>query len=101
MIFYYAALKAGLVVVNYNPLYVARELRHQIGDSCDHDDDRAGYRRHLRQGFRDLPDSGLERIIAARSPRALPTVKRLGFAVLKRKLLAHPVWERAGYPLPP
>jgi long-chain acyl-CoA synthetase len=27
VIFYYAALKAGLVVVNYNPLYVARELR--------------------------------------------------------------------------
>src|SRR3954454_16614270 len=33
VIFYYAALKAGLVVVNYNPLYVARELRHQIDDS--------------------------------------------------------------------
>src|ERR1700712_4044006 len=33
IIFYYAALKAGLVVVNYNPLYVTRELRHQIDDS--------------------------------------------------------------------
>ena len=33
VIFYYAALKAGLVVVNYNPLYVTRELRHQIEDS--------------------------------------------------------------------
>ncbi|NNM00571.1 MAG: AMP-binding protein, partial [Gammaproteobacteria bacterium] len=27
------ALKAGLVVVNVNPLYTARELRHQLGDS--------------------------------------------------------------------
>ena len=52
VIFYYAALKAGLVVVNYNPLYVARELRHQIAGFRDHHDDRAGYRRHLRQGFR-------------------------------------------------
>src|ERR1700733_10900923 len=33
VIFYYAALKAGLVVVNYNPLYVIRELRQQIEDS--------------------------------------------------------------------
>ncbi|HEX2939679.1 MAG TPA: AMP-binding protein, partial [Rhodopila sp.] len=32
-VFYYAALKAGAVVVNYNPLYVARELRGQIVDS--------------------------------------------------------------------
>ncbi len=30
---YYAALKAGAIVVNYNPLYVARELEHQIRDS--------------------------------------------------------------------
>ena len=27
------ALRAGLVVVNTNPLYTARELRHQLGDS--------------------------------------------------------------------
>ena len=28
-----AALRAGLVVVNVNPLYTARELRHQLADS--------------------------------------------------------------------
>lgn len=33
VIFYYAILKAGGIVVNYNPLYVERELRHQIADS--------------------------------------------------------------------
>ena len=33
VICYYAILKAGGVVVNYNPLYVGRELAHQIGDS--------------------------------------------------------------------
>ncbi len=31
--FYYAALAAGATVVNTNPLYVERELRHQITDS--------------------------------------------------------------------
>ena len=30
---YYAALRIGAVVVNYNPLYVERELEHQIKDS--------------------------------------------------------------------
>ena len=29
----FAALKAGLVIVNTNPMYTARELRHQLNDS--------------------------------------------------------------------
>jgi len=33
VIFYFAALRAGAVVVNYNPLYVERELAHAIRDS--------------------------------------------------------------------
>ena len=33
VIAYYAALKIGAVVVNYNPLYVAREIEHQMRDS--------------------------------------------------------------------
>ncbi|MGN7503579.1 MAG: long-chain-fatty-acid--CoA ligase [Alphaproteobacteria bacterium] len=31
--FYYGVLKTGATVVNYNPLYVERELEYQIGDS--------------------------------------------------------------------
>ncbi len=33
VVFFYAVLRAGGTVVNYNPLYVERELAHQIGDS--------------------------------------------------------------------
>lgn len=33
VIFYFAILKAGGTVVNYNPLYAERELKHQIEDS--------------------------------------------------------------------
>ena len=29
----FGALRAGLVVVNTNPLYTAREMRHQFNDS--------------------------------------------------------------------
>ncbi len=32
-IFYYGIMKAGGIVVNFNPLYVDRELEHQIADS--------------------------------------------------------------------
>ena len=33
VIFFFAALRAGAVVVNYNPLYVERELAHAVRDS--------------------------------------------------------------------
>ncbi|TDT93421.1 MULTISPECIES: long-chain-fatty-acid--CoA ligase [Azorhizobium] len=33
VIFYFAVLKAGGIVVNFSPLYVERELKHQIRDS--------------------------------------------------------------------
>ena len=33
VVMYFAALRIGAVVVNFNPLYVERELRHQILDS--------------------------------------------------------------------
>ena len=33
LMFYYGILKTGATVVNYNPLYVERELSHQIEDS--------------------------------------------------------------------
>lgn len=33
IIYYFAILKAGGIVVNFNPLYVIRELKHQVQDS--------------------------------------------------------------------
>lgn len=33
IVYYFAILKAGGVVVNYNPLYTVEELRHQVEDS--------------------------------------------------------------------
>ena len=89
VIFYYAALKAGLVVVNYNPLYVARELRHQIEDS--------------RTTTMVVPDLAaihdkvvaietLERIIVCPFAEALPKVKGMAFSILKRSTPARPAY---------
>jgi long-chain acyl-CoA synthetase len=98
VIFYYAALRAGAVVVNYNPLYVARELHHQIVDSgtttmvvpdvaaiCD-------------KVLGLLPSSGLQRIIVCPFAGVLPPAKRVAFTVLKRKLVAHPAWSHQVVP---
>jgi long-chain acyl-CoA synthetase len=93
VIFYYAALQAGLVVVNYNPLYVARELRHQIADSATTTMIVPDIAAIFDKVFGILPDSGLMRIIVCPFADVLPTGKRLAFRILKRKLLARPVWS--------
>jgi long-chain acyl-CoA synthetase len=89
VIFYYAALKAGLVVVNYNPLYVARELRHQIEDS--------GTSTMIIPDLAAIHDKvveieTLQRIIVCPFADALPTVKGFAFSILKRSMLVSPAY---------
>jgi len=85
---YYAALKIGAVVVNYNPLYVERELEHQIRDS--------GTRLMF---VIDIPDvhrkvaavadqAGLETIVLCPLAEALPRSKATLYRLLKRKMIA-------------
>jgi long-chain acyl-CoA synthetase len=69
------ALRAGLVVVNVNPLYTARELEHQLKDS--------GARAIVvLENFaatlaRALPATDVETVILARVGDCLPTTRRL------------------------
>lgn len=90
VIFYYAALKAGLVVVNYNPLYVTRELLHQIRDSGTTTmvvpDLAAIYEKVA--GIADL-----QRIIVCPFGAALPAVKRIAFSLLKRDMVVRPDYD--------
>jgi long-chain acyl-CoA synthetase len=90
VILYYAALKAGLVIVNYNPLYVTRELRHQITDS--------GTTTMVVPDLAAIYDkvadiAELKRIIVCPFAGVLPAVKRVAFSILKRKLLANPAYS--------
>src|SRR5271165_5388648 len=111
VIFYYAALKAGAVVVNYNPLYVARELHQQILDSATTTMIVPDIAVICDKVLGLLPSSGLARIIVCPFAGVLPPAKRVAFAVLKRKLVAHPDWSQrvvpyrrvlaAGPPAPP
>ena len=90
VIFYYAALKAGLVVVNYNPLYVARELLHQIQDS--------GTTTMIVPDLAAIYDkvvgiADLQRIVVCPFADALPALKGVAFSLLKRDMVVRPAYD--------
>ena len=90
VIFYYAALKAGAVVVNYNPLYVSARTAPPDRGFRHHDDGRSRSRRDLRQGRRHR--SHWTAIIVCPFADVLPTVKGIAFSLLKRKMIARPAY---------
>ncbi|WP_085618626.1 MULTISPECIES: long-chain-fatty-acid--CoA ligase FadD2 [Pseudomonas] len=69
----FGALRAGLIVVNTNPLYTEREMRHQFKDSGA----RALVYLNMfgRRVQEVLPDTGIEYLIEARMGDMLPTAK--------------------------
>jgi long-chain acyl-CoA synthetase len=77
VIAYYGILKAGGVVVNFNPLYADREIEHQILDSGATIMVTMGLEglvAKLRPQFERTP---LHRIVVCSLPKALPFTKRL------------------------
>jgi long-chain acyl-CoA synthetase len=90
IVYYFAILKAGGVVVNYNPLYSPEELTFQIKDS----ETRVMVTLDLAALFgklEKLVEAGtLEHIVVASFPALLPSTKSVLFRLLKSKDLAHP-----------
>lgn len=88
VIFYYAVLKAGGTVVNFNPLYAEKEIAHQITDS--------GVEIMVTLDLKALYDkighmlakTDLRRIIVCRMTGILPFPKNLLFPIAKRKEVA-------------
>ncbi|KAF1068550.1 MAG: Long-chain-fatty-acid--CoA ligase [Pseudomonas citronellolis] len=69
----FGALRAGLVVVNTNPLYTAREMRHQFKDSGARALVYVNLFGKLVQEV--LPDTGIEYLIEARMGDLQPALK--------------------------
>jgi long-chain acyl-CoA synthetase len=98
VIFYFAALKIGAVVVNYNPLYVARELRNQIVDS--------GTTIMIVPDVAAIADKvlsiagscGVRQTIVCPMALQLPPAKALAYRILRRKTTARPAWGAAVIP---
>nr|WP_205762410.1 long-chain fatty acid--CoA ligase [Magnetospirillum aberrantis] len=88
VICYYAVLKAGGIVVNYNPLYVERELKHQIGDSGTTIMVTLDLKQIYPKVAAMLEETCLERVVVCRMSAILPAVKSVMFSVLKRSEMA-------------
>jgi len=71
----FGAMRAGLVVVNTNPLYTARELEHQFNDSGAKALICLANMAHLAEQV--VPKTGVNTVIVTEVGDMLPTFKRL------------------------
>jgi long-chain acyl-CoA synthetase len=71
----FGALRAGLVVVNTNPLYTAREMEHQFNDSGAKALISLANMAHLAEQV--LPKTGIKTVIISEVGDMLPPLKRL------------------------
>jgi long-chain acyl-CoA synthetase len=71
----FGALKAGLVIVNTNPLYTEREMRHQFADAgCKAVVILANFAHHLEKV---IADTKIERVVVTEIGDLYPLPKRL------------------------
>ncbi|MBL9033850.1 MAG: long-chain fatty acid--CoA ligase [Rhodospirillaceae bacterium] len=77
VIAYFGILKAGGVVVNFNPLYAEREIEHQILDSGVTVMVTMGLEALVAKLRPQIERTALRRIIVCSLPKALPFAKRL------------------------
>ncbi|NIJ47025.1 long-chain-fatty-acid--CoA ligase [Rhizomicrobium electricum] len=88
VICYFAVLRLGGVVVNFNPLYVEREMRHQIEDSGTTLMVTLDIRQIYPKVAAALGETSLERIVVCPMSGALTLVKGALFSVFKRSEIA-------------
>ena len=85
VICFFAVLKAGGTVVNYNPLYAEREIARQIEDSRTSIMVTLNIKAMYPKVARRLVDTCLEKIVVGSMGGLLPWRERTLFAVLRRK----------------
>jgi len=88
VICYFAVLKIGGIVVNYNPLYVERELKHQIEDSGTTIMVTLDLKQIYPKVAAMLEETCLERVVVCPMSGILPSVKSVLFSVLRRSEMA-------------
>ncbi|MGE6663301.1 long-chain-fatty-acid--CoA ligase FadD1 [Pseudomonas sp. NPDC077408] len=71
----FGAMRAGLIVVNTNPLYTAREMEHQFNDSGAKALICLANMAHLAEEV--LPKTGIRHVVVTEVGDMLPTVKRM------------------------
>ena len=84
---YYGAMLAGLIVVNFSPLYTANELAAQVRDSGARLLVTIDSAALLPTALTVLDSTALEQLVVAPLGSMLPWVKRIALALLGRKAL--------------
>lgn len=88
VIAYYAVVRTGATVVNYNPLYSEKELAHQINDSGTDTIITADLELLYGKMKKMLGNSCLEHLIVAKFTSMLAFPKNILFPLVKKKELA-------------
>lgn len=101
IVFYFAVLKAGGTVVNYNPLYVQKEIDHQVADSGTEIMVTVDLKLTVDKMMPLLDAGKLKSLIVCPFAAGLPFPKNLLFPIVKRadvaKVPSHPkvdTWKK-------
>jgi long-chain acyl-CoA synthetase len=89
VVFYYAGLKAGGVIVNFNPLYVEPEIARQIEDSETDFMVTLDLAILLPKITHQLGTTRLKRVIVCPMAEQLPFPQNFLFPIVMRKSIAH------------
>jgi long-chain acyl-CoA synthetase len=90
VVLYYAALKCGATVVNFNPLYVERELKQQVLDSGTTVMATLDVVEIYPKIAAIAEEAGLSKVIVCSLADALPRAKGLAYRLFKRSSQARP-----------
>jgi len=88
VICYFAILRIGAVVVNFNPLYSERELEHQVEDSQVAVMIASDLAMSLPKIEVLIGRTSLQRVVVCPIAEVLPAIKRSAYRLLKRKDIA-------------
>ena len=89
VVYFFAALKAGATVVNFNPLYSHDELTYQVKDSGTEVMITLDLKMLFGKVERLLLEGGLKKAVVCSFPALLPTAKGLLFRAVKSGELAN------------
>jgi long-chain acyl-CoA synthetase len=89
VICYFAVLRVGAVVVNFNPLYTERELEHQVTDAQVAVMIASDLAMSLPKVEPLIGRTSLQRVVVCPIADVLPAIKRNAYRLLKRKDIAH------------
>ena len=88
VIFFFGALRAGAIVVNYNPLYVERELAHAVRDSGTEVMVTIDLAAIYPKVAAVAAQTGIRHVIVCSMTKALPPITGGLFRIVRRKALA-------------